>query len=214
MSKFSKEWEGTGRKGIKSLINPQQSLRSKVDLVVRRIEVQAQAIDGAVNRFNERDRLLFTKVVDAYVSHNTKRANAYANELAEIRKMVNFLTGAKLALERIVLRLSTVSQLGNVVTTLSPAVKVLQSVRTGIAGILPNAEQELGAVAVLLDDIMIGAGTTTGVGFDLETVSEDAAKILNEAAIVAEEKMKGKLPELPALRAPSETAGETEYRNP
>ncbi len=213
MSKFSKEWEGTGRKGIRSIIKPQQPLRSRLELVVRRIETQAQAIDGAINRFNERDRTIFSKVVDAYVSHDTKRANAYANELAEIRKMASFLMGAKLALERVVLRLSTVSQLGNVVTTLAPAIKVLQGVRTGISGILPNAEQELGAVAQLLDEIMIEAGTTTGVGFDVETVSEDAAKILNEAAIVAEQRMKGVLPE-PALKASAEVAEQTEYRSP
>ena len=213
MAKFSKEWEGTSRSGVKSILKPQQPLRTRLEFAMRRIETQSQAIEGTINRLKERDRNLFSKVVDAYSKHDTKRANAYANELAEIRKTAGFMMDAKLALERVVLRLNTVTQLGNATMAIAPAMKVLQSVRTGISGILPNAEHELGTVAELLNEIIIEAGQTTGMGFDFEAVSEDAAKIINEAAIVAEQRMKEKLPELPTLKVPEEPAEESEYKN-
>ena len=213
MSKFPKEWEG--RSGIKAALRPQKSLRSRLEFAIRRIDTQSHAIEGTMNRLRERDRGLFSKVVGAYSKHDAQRANVYANELAEMRKMASFMMGAKLALERVVLRLSTVTQLGNAAVTLAPAVKVLRNVQTGIAGILPGAEQELGMVATLLDEIIIEAGQTTGVGFDFEAAGEDATKILEEAAVVAEQRMKEKFPELPtALKAPPEHAEESEYRNP
>jgi len=214
LSKFAEKWEKTEISGIKGTLRPQQSLRSRLQFAVRKIELQSQAIEGTTNRLKERDRSLFSKVVDAYSKHDTKRANAYANELAEIRKTVNFMMDAKLALERVVLRLSTVTQVGNVASAIAPAMKVLQGVRTGIAGILPNAEQELGMVSELLDGIMIEAGQTTGIGFDFEAPSEDAAKIINEAAIVAEQRTKEKFPELPTLKAPEEHIEDADYRNP
>jgi division protein CdvB (Snf7/Vps24/ESCRT-III family) len=204
MSKFSKEWE-TGRSGVKSaVLGSQQPLRQRLQFATRRIEMQGQAIEGTINRLHERDKSLFSKVVDAYSKHDVQRANVYANELVETRKTASFMIGAKLALETVALRLSTITELGNATATIAPAAKVLQSIRSGIAGVLPGAEQELGVIATLLDGIMIEAGQTTGAGFDFEVVSEDAQKILSEAATVAEQRMKERFPELPTLKAPTE----------
>ncbi len=200
MSKFTKDWE-IGGKGIKSVLRPKIPLRQKIELATRRLEVQLQYLDGALNRLVDRDKTLFSKVVDAYSRHEVQRANVFANELAELRKMASFMMNSKLALERVVLRLRTVTELGNVAVTLAPAARVLQSVRTGVTGILPNAEQELGDIGTLLNEIIIEAGISEGMTPDFEVAGEDAMKILNEAAMVAEQKVKERFPELPALKA-------------
>ncbi len=212
-SKFTREWDERGKRGIRSIIKPKVPLKHRIEQAIRKIEAQVQYLESTLNRLTERDRFLFSKVVDAYSNHDMKRASVFANELAELRKMAGFIMNAKLALERVVLRLSTVTQLGNVVTSLAPATKVLQSVRSGVAGVLPNAEQELGEVGMLLNDIMIEAGQTVGISPDFEVASEDAKRILDEAAMVAEQRMKEKFPELPALRTQEEHAGEYEYTN-
>ena len=203
-SKFAKRWEQSDASRIKSMIKPSAPLKSKIDLAVRRIEAQVQYLQSAQSRFTDRDKYLFSKVVDAYQKNQHQRANVFANELAELRKMANFMMNAELALERVVLRLRTVSQLGNVVVNLAPATRVLDSVRSGIAGVLPNAERELEGVGMMLNDIMVEAGQTTGIGPDIEVAGEDARKILDEAATVAEQRMKEKFPELPLLKQPQE----------
>ncbi|MEM2110517.1 MAG: Snf7 family protein [Candidatus Bathyarchaeia archaeon] len=203
MSNFSKNWQ-EHPSGIKAVLRPEAPLRQKIELATRRIEAQIQYLNGAIHLLTERDKSLFSKVVDAYSKHEIQRANVFANELAELRKMATFMMNAELALERVDLRLKTVTQLGNVAATLAPVGKVLQSIRSGVAGVLPNAEQELGAIGMLLDEIMIEAGQTSGMGPDFEVASEDAMKILNEAAVVAEQKMKEKFPELPTLKAAEE----------
>jgi division protein CdvB (Snf7/Vps24/ESCRT-III family) len=105
---------------------------------------------------------------------------------------------ARLALEQIVLRLRTVSELGDVVSTLAPAVGVLRTVRTGMASIFPEAERELGQIGNLLNGIIIDAGQSTGLTINFENANEDAQKILTEAASVAEQRIKEKFPDLPA----------------
>ncbi|MCW4019683.1 MAG: Snf7 family protein [Candidatus Bathyarchaeota archaeon] len=210
-SKFIKRWGESHRSGIKTLLKPSTSLKSKVELAIRRIEAQMQYLESALNRFTDRDKYLFSKVVDAYSKNQIQRASVFANELAELRKMANFMMNAQLALERVVLRLRTVTQLGNVMVNLAPATKVLQNVRSGIAGVLPNAEKELEQIGTMLNDIMIEAGQTTGITPDFEVASEDARQILGEAAMVAEQRMKERFPELPALRQPERHQEEFGY---
>jgi division protein CdvB (Snf7/Vps24/ESCRT-III family) len=112
--------------------------------------------------------------------------------------MEKMIMHARLALEQIVLRLRTVSELGDVVTTLAPAIGVLRGVRNGMAAVFPEAERELGNIGDLLSGIVMDAGNTAGIGLNFETASDDAQKVLQEAATVAEQKMKDKFPELPA----------------
>jgi len=214
--KFSKRWEerqdyvplGTR---VKETVRPPGPLKPRLDFAIRRIELQVQRLDNASDRFTERDKSIFVRIVEAYTKHDMPRANVFANELAEIRKMEKMIMHARLALEQIVLRLKTVSELGDVVTTLAPAVGVLRTVKAGMASIFPEAERELGQIGNMLSGIIIDAGQSTGLTINFETANEDAQKILTEAATVAEQKIKEKFPELPAgipslgEKAPTET---------
>ncbi len=76
---------------------------------------------------------------------------------------------------------------------------------------LPNAERELESVGMMLNDIMVEAGQTTGIAPDFEVAGEDARKILDEAATVAEQRMKEKFPELPLLKQSQEYREDYEY---
>ncbi|PIU60154.1 hypothetical protein COS86_00415 [Candidatus Bathyarchaeota archaeon CG07_land_8_20_14_0_80_47_9] len=201
--RFSKKWETrreeqpfTNR--IKEAVKPPGPLKPRLDFAVRRIELQVQKLDQATDRFGQRDKTIFARIVDAYTKHDTARANVFASELAEVRKMERLIINARLALEQIVLRLRTVSELGDVVSTLGPAVGVLRSVRTGLVSVFPEAENELGEIGNMLSGIMIEAGQGSGMTLNFDTVNEDAAKILTEASTVAEQRIKEKFPELPS----------------
>jgi len=214
--KFARRWgEGKDKTPIttkiKEAVRPPIPLKPRLDYAIKRIDIQIQRLDKTSDRFSERDKSIFARIVEAYSKHDMQRANVFANELAEIRKMERMIIHARLALEQIVLRLSTVSELGDVVTTLAPAVGVLRSVRNGMAAVFPEAERELGNIGNLLSGIIMDAGQGTGLNINFESASEDAQKILNEAATVAEQKVKEKFPELPAgiptfgEKAPAET---------
>ncbi len=201
--RFAKKWE-TRRNDqpftdrIRETVKPPGPLKPRLDFAVRRIELQVQKLDQATDRFTQRDKAIFARIVDAYTKHDTSRANVFANELAEVRKMERLIINARLALEQIVLRLRTVSELGDVVSTLGPAVGVLRSVRAGLVSVFPEAENELGEIGNMLSGIMIEAGQGSGMTLNFDAVNEDAQKILTEAATVAEQKIKDKFPDLPA----------------
>jgi len=64
-------------------------------------------LDVYIGRLQERDRRLFERVVEGYMSKDTARAAMYANEVAEIRKVVRQLIATQIALEQVELRLET-----------------------------------------------------------------------------------------------------------
>ncbi len=201
--RFAKKWGETDehtplQTRLKEAVRPPGPLKPRLDFAIRRIELQIQRLDNASERFTERDKTIFVRIVEAYSKHDMPRANVFANELAEVRKMEKMIMHARLALEQIALRLKTVSELGDVVSTLAPAVGVLRTVKTGMSSIFPEAERELGQIGNLLNGIIIDAGQSTGLTINFETANDDAQKILTEAASVAEQRIKEKFPDLPS----------------
>jgi division protein CdvB (Snf7/Vps24/ESCRT-III family) len=211
VSKFVEKWEAkeTPSLGtrVKETIRPPGPLKPRLDAAIRSIQLQIQKLDIANQRFQERDRVMFSKVVDAYSKHDMDHAKIYANELAEIRKMSKMLMQAKMALEQIVMRLSTVTELGDIVVTLAPAMGVIKSVKAGISTLLPEAEKEFGDISTTLSSILVDAGQSAGLSLNFDTANEDAMKILNEAAAIAEQKVREKFPELPTGVATGEKTG-------
>jgi division protein CdvB (Snf7/Vps24/ESCRT-III family) len=203
MSEFSKKWvapntPGFGEK-VKDSVRPAGPLKPRIDAAVRGIQVQISKLESTSNRMRERDGALFNKVVSSIQKHDMQHASIYSNELAEVRKMAKMVTSAKIALEQIVLRLSTATELGDIVVTLAPAMAVIRNVKSGLVGVMPEAEQEIGDINNVLSSILVDAGQLGGLTLNFEAANEDAEHILAEASAVAEQKMKDKFPDLPSM---------------
>jgi division protein CdvB (Snf7/Vps24/ESCRT-III family) len=200
--RFAKKWE-TKRdttsfiSNVKETVIPPAPLKSRLDNAIRRLDLQVHKLDQSSDRFSQKDRALFTKIVAAYEQHDTAHANIYANELAEVRKMERLVMNARLALDQVLLRMRTVTEFGDLVTTLGPCISVLRSVNVGLCGVLPEAENELGDIGNMLSGLMFDCGSSSGMSLNFNNVNEDASKILEEAAVVAEQKINAKLPDLP-----------------
>ena len=201
--RFAKKWESKREEGtsftnaIRGTVQPQQPLKPRLDFATRKLDLQINKLDQASERFTQKDKVLFAKLVDAYAKHDTAHANMYANELAEVRKMAKLTMNARLALDQVSLRIKTVTEFGDIVSTLGPAIGVLRSVSGGMCGVLPEAENELGEIGNMLSGLMFDAGSTCGSSLNFDNVNEDASKILAEAAMVAEQKVNANFPDLP-----------------
>jgi division protein CdvB (Snf7/Vps24/ESCRT-III family) len=173
-------------------------LKPRLEQAVRQIQIQVTKLDSASAKLKERDQSIFSKVVSAIQKHDMAHASVFANELTEIRKMNKMVTSARLALEQIVMRLNTVRELGDIVVTLTPAMSVIRSVKSGLTSVLPEAENEIGEISGLLSGLLVDAGQLGGSTLNFEAANEEAEKIMAEASAVAEQRMKDKFPDLPA----------------
>jgi division protein CdvB (Snf7/Vps24/ESCRT-III family) len=204
IEKFAKRWDKEIKEPVtsrmKSLLIPDAPLKYRIDLAMNKLKVQLNKLDQVSTRLMERDKKLFERVVDAYMKHEMDRATLYANELAELRKMSKIILFSKLSLEKVLLRLGTIREIGELVVAMAPAVEVVKSIKSSLAGVLPDAEQELSELSELLNSLVVEAGQVTGQEITLEA-TEEAQKILEEAMTVAEQKMREKLPEIPTTGA-------------
>src|SRR3990172_4139119 len=210
MSNFTKNWNKPQQGGfgdrVKDAVRSTGPLKPRLELAVRQIQTQVSRLDSASSKLKDRDQSIFTRVVASIQKHDMAHASVFANELAEIRKMNKMVTSAKLALEQIVMRLSTVQELGDIVVTLTPAMSVIKSVKAGLTSVLPEAEGEIGEISGLLSSILVDAGQLGGSTLNFEAANEEAEKVLAEASAVAEQRMKEKFPDLPATEGSYSTS--------
>ena len=181
---------------IKNIGKPSQDIKQQISLVTKRIDVQTQTLDVAVQRFESRDAAIFQRVVKAMADRDQARANILATELGEIRKVEKMLTQASIALESVSMRLNTVSEVGDLVAVLAPAASVLNNIRTGMATVLPQASQELESIGSLLGDIVTSTNQSAEVPVNIGTANPEAEKILEEAELEAEKRLREQFPDV------------------
>ena len=200
---FDSRWmkpqgESVGHKLLEG-IKPQSPLKPRIEEAQKKLQMQIARLDGISARMQEKDKVIFKRVVLAMQSHDSSHARLLSGELSQIRKMNKMVTSAKLALEQIQLRLNTITELGDVVVTLSPAMSVIKGLQVGLAGMMPEADQSFGQISELLGNIMTDSGQIPNSEIaSYNTVNEDTVQIMEEASAVVEMNMKNKFPDLPS----------------
>jgi len=151
-----------------------------------------------IKQYTVRDKELFERLVQAQASRDRSRASILASEIEEIRKQRILLENTKLSLESIVLRLRTVYEYGDFISSVTPIAENLQSVEGRFSQILPNISNDLRKIGIDLDGFSVGEKKGAEVGLDFKTSSTDVQKILGDAAMMAGSHGKRDIPDRPS----------------
>ena len=183
-------------------LKPQDPLKPRIEETQHRLQMQLSKLEAISTKLKEKDKLIFNKVVHSLQSHDSYHAKILSSELSQVRKMCKMVDSAKLAFEQIQLRLNTMTELGDVVVTLSPAMSVIKGIQGGLSSMMPQADQSFGQISELLGSIMSDSSqipaNAAEVGGIMDTgLNEEAMKIIEEASGILEENTKSKFPDLP-----------------
>ena len=203
---FEREWkgkEGTIADALKKLLGREKPLRYRLAMAHYKINAMTRRLEVYLERLKGRDKELFERVVDALISKDMTRASIYANEVAELRKVAKALLMVQVALEQISLRLETIREIGEIAVYLGPVVGVIKEVRGAIKTVLPEVGIELGEVQDMLQETMMEAGEMLGTGAGAVYTGPEAREIIEEARVIAEQRMKESFPSLPAIPSAS-----------
>ncbi|UCD72677.1 MAG: hypothetical protein JSW01_04270 [Candidatus Bathyarchaeota archaeon] len=201
-------WTGSKKTSIVKSIEkrllgaPPKPLKSRITEAITRLRLQSQKLGQSIGRMEGRDKLMFDKVVKAIVSKDKGRATLYANECAEIRKVAKLIIGSQLALERALVRLETVSDLGDILVSVAPAVGVIQGIKDTIRVVVPEVSLELDQIHGMLSETVVEAGQMYDRSYSLDA-TEEAEKILSEANAIAEQRVRERFPEFPQSSIPT-----------
>ncbi len=177
-------------------------MRYKISTALSTMRVQSRRIQSTSRHLEQRDKMLREKCIAALQAKDHSLASMYANECAEIRKIARITLHSELALEQVALRLETVREFGDIAYTMSSVSGVVSLLKDNLRNVIPEVSLKLGEVQDSLEDMVVEVGEATEQSIDTEATSGEAQRILTEANVIAEQKMKEKFPELPTMVAP------------
>src|SRR6187397_3098652 len=209
---FSNKWikpqNEISNVGMKLLenIKPPSPLKPRIEEAQKRLHSQIAKLESMSAKMDEKDQVIFKRIISAMQNHDSQYAKILSNELSQIRKMNKMITSAKLALEQIQLRLNTITELGDVVVTLSPAMSVIKGIQGGLSSMMPEADQSLSQISDLLGGILADSAQIPAAEINNSKVmTEESTSIIEEATTLVEQSMKEKFPDLPSLNIDEKT---------
>jgi division protein CdvB (Snf7/Vps24/ESCRT-III family) len=206
-SDYNKKWNNdyTSKEGIRDKLREaaqsQTPLKPRIEEAQKKLQIQIAKLDGMASKMQEKDKVVFGRIVKAMQNHDNHYGKLLSGELSQIRKMIKMIDSAKTAFEQLQLRLNTMTELGDVVVTLNPAMNAIKGIQGGLSSMMPQADQSFGQISDLLGNIMTGSSQTPTATAALDSSSikldEEAMDILQEATSLVEENTRDKLPDLP-----------------
>ncbi|HET8720236.1 MAG TPA: hypothetical protein VFM64_04500 [Candidatus Nitrosotenuis sp.] len=204
MGSIGDKWNDAGRtdnlsQRILDRVKPDVPLKNKIDSAQKNLQLQIIKLDEIGMKIKKKNDFIFNKIVNAQKMNNHMHAKAYATELIEIRKMQNMVNSAKLSLEQIQLRLNTVSELGDIVVTLSPCMSVIKGLGSSLTGIMPEATSSMQNLSQILGDVLTGSSMNENQSsISTYNPSSETLAILEEAQSVIEGQARVNIPEPPS----------------
>ena len=202
MPNFDKTWaqqetQGVGSK-LRGAVKPQGALKPRIQTAVNKLQVQISKMDSMLSKLHERDSKLFQRIVTAMQQHDTGTSKVLSNELAEIRKVSKMLGNARISLEQVQLRLTTIHDLGDAMVAIGPAMSTMKGLKSSLGRFMPEADSELNSMTQTLNGLMMDSLAGDSFSPESDISSEETDKILQEASAVAEQQIGDKFPSVPS----------------
>ena len=208
MTAFDKTWARQETKSmtdkIRDTVRPQGALKPRIQVAVNKLQVQTSKMDSMLTKLRERDQQLFERIVTATREHDTSASRVLSSELAEVRKVSRMLGNARISLEQVQLRLTTIHDLGDAMVSIGPAMSTMKGLKPTMSKFMPEADSELNSMTETLNGLMVDS--LSGDSFEVQdsAMNEETNAILQEAEAVAEQQTDEQFPSIPTT-TPSTT---------
>ena len=106
---LSNSWNKTEGESISQKVigkvKPDEPLKNRIDFAQKKLQVQISKLSGINEKLQTKHDKIFEKIVNAQRNNKPAYAQAYAGELTQVRKMKNMVSGAKLSMEQVKLKI-------------------------------------------------------------------------------------------------------------
>ena len=181
-------------------VRPEARLKNKMYDAGKKMESQILRLEQTHTKLKQNYDHIFKKIVECKRNGNNEnesRAKTYAIELQEIKKAKNKIAEAKLAMEQIKLRLNTVSELGDIVVTLSPCMSLIKGLAPSISTLMPQMHTSMEDLSNMFGDMLTDSSLSQESMTPTYQGNTDTDAILQEAHNVIEGKTRTAMPEPP-----------------
>ena len=178
-------------------VRPEATLKNKIDGAGKKMECQILRLEQTHNKLSK-IMITFSKKLLMQNKHEmNQKQMTYAIELVEVKKAKNKIAEAKLAMEQIKIRLGTVSELGDIVVTLSPCMSLIKGLAPSISTLMPQMHTSMEDLTNMFGDMLTDSSLSQESMTPTYQGNTDTDAILQEAHNVIEGKTRTAMPEPP-----------------
>ncbi len=168
-------------------LKKEESVKPKIASTIKEIELHRRELENLRVKLDQRRKSLFETTVKAMIAKDKSKASVYANEWAELRKVGKVVYASELALTQVVLRLESIIDVGDVMTHMSMAFKVLRRVNKTVQGLIPSLDQASDEINTALTETMAEMGNVSpSISLNIQT--ESGEELVEQARKLAEER--------------------------
>ena len=168
-------------------IGRDDKIKSKISSTIKEIEYHRKELESLRGWLEQRRKGLFDTTVKAMMVKDQEKATIYVNEWAELRKVGKVVYASELALTQVVLRLESIVDVGDVMSHMSQAFKVLHRVNRTVQGLVPSLDQASADINNVLAETMNGMGNISPT-IQLNIQEGTGEEIVEQARKLAEER--------------------------
>ena len=162
-------------------------MKPKIASTIKEIELHRRELENLRVKLEQRRKSLFETTVKAMMAKDRSKASVYANEWAELRKVGKVVYASELALTQVVLRLESIVDVGEVMSHLGMAFKVLRKVNKTVQGLVPSLDQASDEINNTLTETMAEMGNVSpSISLNIQT--ESGEELVEQARKLAEER--------------------------
>ncbi|RLG88371.1 MAG: hypothetical protein DRO15_02985 [Thermoprotei archaeon] len=198
--------EATGSRGftwwisklVESIVSGKKKIKKSLLEMASTLDSIKLKLETVLTRLEHRDKELFEMAVKAMVNGDRDRASIYAGEVLEVRKLMKNVRTVDLALEKVKIRLETLTTMEDIGVELPGVIALLEAVRPQLQVISPELAASVDKVIMEVNNIVIT--TQAPAPRTVESVmiaTPEAEKVLKEVEKQAEKEIEEKLPKLP-----------------
>jgi len=168
-------------------LRKEDNVKPKIASTIKEIELHRRELENLRIRLDQRRKSLYETTVKAMMTKDRSKAAVYANEWAELRKVGKVVYASELALTQIVLRLESIVDVGEVMSHLGTAFKVLRKVNKTVQGLVPSLDQASDEINTALTETMSEMGNVSpSISLNIQT--ESGEELVEQARKLAEER--------------------------
>jgi division protein CdvB (Snf7/Vps24/ESCRT-III family) len=165
-----------------------EALREKINRAIRGVDVHRRELDNLRARLETRMKSLYETMLKAKQNKEEAKATVFANELAELKRVVRVVTTSQLALTQIVTRMESMRDVGDAIFQMSSAMQEVGKANKSVSGIIPSFNLVTDEINATFTETMTDLGQVSpNIAINLE--NDSTSDIIESAQRFAEEKV-------------------------
>jgi division protein CdvB (Snf7/Vps24/ESCRT-III family) len=126
----------------------------------------------------------------------SRHGNINHAELFQSRRKGMTIIMSMISLEIVADRLKTAKDISEVVNALAPTIAIMKSIRSALIRYVSNTQEEISDICEILELVLMDSCQLSNGVLDFKEANHEAILLLNDAHMMAEQKMREEFPDL------------------